>query len=1008
MKKLLIKVLLLTFVSVICSASVWGKTVTLSWDASPSTVTGYKIYYDTSSSAPLDGAGATEGGSPIDVGNVLTYVIHGLPDDADHYFAVTAYDASNNESTYSNIVFSPLVDDGGGVPVNSPPVLNPIGNKTVLEGSPLTFTVSATDSDGDTLSYSVETLPTGASFNQTSGVFTWTPDNSQAGVYSLTFTVSDGSVEDSETINLTVTDVNRPPILNPIGSKTIGEGSQLTFTISGSDPDNNALSYSATDLPEGATFDSTTRSFNWIPEFLQSENTRVVPVTFKVSDGVAEDIEVVTINVLNVNRAPVLNPIGSQTLTEGDIYNLVINATDPDGTSLTYTASPLPSGAVFTASTRSFSWIPGSDQAGTYHVTFTVNDGTDSTSETVLFTVNQGNEAPILDPIGGQTVAEGALLTFVVTASDVNGDELIYSAANLPTGAVFDAEQRRFSWTPDLTQAGSFTINISVTDGSLSDSESVEITVTNTNSAPVISGSPADTVMATTNYSFTPTISDPDGDSITFTVTNKPVWSTFDSATGTLSGLPAETQVGSYPNITISASDGHSSVSLAPFSIDVIAYVHQDSDGDGVLDHLDAFPNDPNEWLDTDGDQIGNNSDLDDDNDGIADLRDGFPLDDSRSGWMISATTSPGGYLSPEGDTSILYGGSQRYQLTPMAGFYIDDLLVDGVSVGSVTEYQFDNVRDHHTIAAVFIPIPEGLSLDPVESGLAGLERVDAGDDSNNLVEGKPKQDLDYRFRVVLRDTVVPDQRRVFMILDGYKYLMDIEEGALENGAEYVFTTRLGPAFSHRFYFSAEDLSGHEVWRYPESGDLPGPTVELLNGRNVVGIAAGINAYALDAAEGFNDQVVYRWVPDSGPTGSFVLADSGAPITSGEGYVLRRIAGATLVDLDGYGDLSDSTYEIPVKSGWNLISNPYGGNISLSDVEIKLGNAAPVPWLTAVENNLLVDAVYSYLGTDWGNKNEMSSAAGDNSATLIPWIGYWIYLNPTDQAASLIISKPLQ
>ncbi|MDX2478874.1 MAG: hypothetical protein QNK24_00900, partial [Desulfuromusa sp.] len=421
-----------------------------------------------------------------------------------------------------------------------------------------------------------------------------------------------------------------------------------------------------------------------------------------------------------------------------------------------------------------------------------------------------------------------------------------------------------------------------------------------------------------------------------------------------------------------------------------------------------AFPNDSNEWADTDGDQIGNNSDLDDDNDGIADVRDGFPLDATQSGWVISATAGTGGYLNPEGETSVLYGGSQGYQLTPMAGYYINDLLVDNVSVGLVADYAFENVSDHHSIAAIFAPIPSGLSYDPIASGLIGVERVDGGDDSSNLVDSKPKQDLDYRFRIMLRDSATVDQRKVFLTLNGYKYQMDIDHGAIASGADYVFTTRLGPAFSHRFYFSAEDLSGRQMWRYPQSGDLPGPAVGLLNGKNVLGIAVDINAYALDASEAFDDKIVYRWIPDSGPNGSYKLADSGAPISSGEGYVLKRASEMTLPNLGVYAEISTPTYEMPVKSGWNLISNPYGGNVALADVEIRLGDAAPISWLTAATNNLVVDAIYSYLGADWGNENEFASAVGTDSVFLTPWIGYWIYVNPTEQDISLIISKPLQ
>ena len=246
------------------------------------------------------------------------------------------------------------------------------------------------------------------------------------------------------------------------------------------------------------------------------------------------------------------------------------------------------------------------------------------------------------------------------------------------------------------------------------------------------------------------------------------------------------------------------------------------------------------------------------------------------------------------------------------------------------------------------------------------------------------------------------------MILDDYKYEMQDAGDVLATGADYIFTTRLGAAFSHRFYFRAEDMSGNQVWRYPASGDLPGPEVLLLNGKNVVGIAAKINAYALTTMELFNDNQIYRWLPEAEPSGQFDLVDSGAPIASGEGYVLKCACGSTLPNLSVYGEIDDSSHEFQVKSGWNLISNPYGGNISLADVDVRLGDAAPVSWLAAATDNLIVDIIYSYLGIDWGNRNEFASVAGTDSAILVPWIGYWIYVNPTDQDISLIIPKPLQ
>jgi len=87
------------------------------------------------------------------------------------------------------------------------------------------------------------------------------------------------------------------------------------------------------------------------------------------------------------------------------------------------------------------------------------------------------------------------------------------------------------------------------------------------NVAPTIAGSPATSITTQANYSFTPSVSDPEGDTLTFTVENLPSWANFNTNTGTISGVP--TASGSFSNITITVSDGTNTVSLAPFTIAV-------------------------------------------------------------------------------------------------------------------------------------------------------------------------------------------------------------------------------------------------------------------------------------------------------------------------------------------------------------------------------------------------------------------------------------------------------
>ncbi|MFA5862450.1 MAG: PKD domain-containing protein, partial [Candidatus Thermoplasmatota archaeon] len=152
----------------------------------------------------------------------------------------------------------------------------------------------------------------------------------------------------------------------------------------------------------------------------------------------------------------------------------------------------------------------------TFTVEYTDALGAKAT-DSVGVTVNNGpNVAPVLATIGPKAGAEMQALTFNVTASDNNGDSLTYTATGLPEGAVFD-HSHRFTWLPGYTAAGTYTVTFIVSDGTLSDSEPVTITIVNTNRAPVVTmpdTSNADELQA---KSLTASATDADvGDALTY------------------------------------------------------------------------------------------------------------------------------------------------------------------------------------------------------------------------------------------------------------------------------------------------------------------------------------------------------------------------------------------------------------------------------------------------------------------------------------------------------------
>jgi hypothetical protein len=287
-------------------------------------------------------------------------------------------------------------------PNNTPPTLATISNKSVNEQSLLSFTVTATDPDpNQTLTFSLDPgAPAGAAINPDSGLFTWTPVEAQGpGLHSVTIRVTDNgspTLSHARTISITVNEVNRPPVLSPIGSKSANEMTLLSFTALASDPDlpANSLSFSLDEgAPAGASIQTGTGLFSWTPT--ESQGPGLYSVTIIVRDNGTPALnasETISVTVHEVNRAPVLNPIANQQVTLGNTLNFTATASDPDlpANALTFSLdSGAPSGATIHPSTGVFTWTPQASQApSTNNVTARITDsGTPSLSATRTFQI---------------------------------------------------------------------------------------------------------------------------------------------------------------------------------------------------------------------------------------------------------------------------------------------------------------------------------------------------------------------------------------------------------------------------------------------------------------------------------------------------------------------------------------------------------------------------------------------------------------------------------------------
>jgi uncharacterized membrane-anchored protein len=430
-------------------------------------------------------------------GQRLTYSLGSAPSGAriDAASGVVTWTPGESDGGTTNVVTVIVTDNGPGnlsasqsfqavaIEVNSPPVMNPIADRTIKAGSPLSVNVSATDPDlpANALTYSLpQGGPAGASIDPVSGLFRWTPDPlTPSGPVTVTVQVSDnGSPSLSATANfrIDVSAGNSSPNLTGIGGQSVDEGSLLTVNVTATDPEGQSLAYSLDPgAPAGMRIDSGSGLLTWTPSEDQGPGTS--SVTVRVTDNGTPPLSATQsfeVRVHEMNVAPVVAAIADQTAQAGSLVTVTVEATDADlpANRLAYGLQPgAPAGAAIDPNSGVFSWTPSLAQAGTTNgITVRVTDnGTPSRSGDVSFTVvvAPGNRAPVLAAIDPQTISEEAVFRVSLGASDPDQpvQVLRYEITGGPAGATIDPATGAFSWSPTEAQGPSTnSVTVKVTD----------------------------------------------------------------------------------------------------------------------------------------------------------------------------------------------------------------------------------------------------------------------------------------------------------------------------------------------------------------------------------------------------------------------------------------------------------------------------------------------------------------------------------------------------------------
>lgn len=315
-----------------------------------------------------------------------------------------------------------------------PPVLKPIANAWLKENQKVTIQLEAYDPDNDEIEFSAENLPAGAVLKENK--FEWATNYDTVkkenvldktldkfhllyNPFKLTFTAKSKELESKQSVLIFVKDVNRPPLLKDPPKITLNEGDVIIIKPEAQDLDGDAITYSYS---------------GWINTDAYTTNhddAGIYKVKITASDGFLTDEKYVTIEVKDVNRAPVFDEIPPIEINENEKVELKLYATDPEGDSIDISAESLPENSSIQEGI--FTWTPDYDAVNTdstlFKINFIANDGKDQTIKQANITVYNTNRAPKIKktaPEKSITIKKNQKTKFEISAEDPDNNELSY------------------------------------------------------------------------------------------------------------------------------------------------------------------------------------------------------------------------------------------------------------------------------------------------------------------------------------------------------------------------------------------------------------------------------------------------------------------------------------------------------------------------------------------------------------------------------------------------------
>ncbi len=346
---------------------------------------------------------------------------------------------------------------------NQAPVFTSTASKTAQIGQLLTYQATATDANNDRLTYSLLNQPEGMAVDAETGSLIWQPKQNQIGNNRVVLRVSDGKGGiATQEFFLNTKGINTPPQIISSPNTVTLINNTYSYEVRATDFDNDTLTYSLINPPEGMTINANTGLIAYTPTNLGKQTVEI-----KVSDGFGgtntQSYQLQVLSTLD-NNLPSITSTPKIIIGAGGLYQYDVEANDPENTAISYNLTVKPNGMTIDTNTGLITWQTQNTTNGDFQVTVTATDADGGIAYQNYYIRVTPNQAPIISSQPLELAQLGVTYKYDVIAKDADNDALTYNLLQAPQGLTID-QFGRIRWQSASHNQGIYPVTIQVSDG---------------------------------------------------------------------------------------------------------------------------------------------------------------------------------------------------------------------------------------------------------------------------------------------------------------------------------------------------------------------------------------------------------------------------------------------------------------------------------------------------------------------------------------------------------------